>query len=201
MNATHTVSNGVTASSLPQSPSVPQSEAEMLPLIKELAMRKSANGESLQLQRNGRNVLALLRNELKSRLNMDNGTRLPDDLHEMAEKAVHVFIAQLMDSFLSDGMTLTNYRRNVTYVRFDKDCNIKEDGMMNQAKATRDLRNDGERLAAYQESRRQLTRRIESMEKTPGKYDRTEIDAVKRKLKNVETVISKIVPSSKLAEQ
>lgn len=196
MNATHIIEGGITASTLPQAASVPQNEVEMLPLIKELAMRKSANGESLQLQRNGRNILALLRNELKSRLNMDSGTRLPDELHEQAEKAVRSFVASLMDNFLSDGMTLTNYRKGVTFVKFDRDGKVKEDGMMNTAKATRDLRNDGERLAAYQESRRQLTRRIESMEKTPGKYERTEIEAVKRKLKVVETVIATIVPKN-----
>lgn len=163
-------------------------------------MRKSQNGESLQLQRNGRNILALLRNELKARLNLDSGTRLPDELHDMAEKAVGCFIASLMDSFLHDGMTLTNYRKGVSFVKFDRDGNVKEDGLMNTAKATRDLRNDGERLACYQESRRQLSRRLESMSNAPGKYDRTELEAVKRKLAKVELVIAAIVPKKSATE-
>ena len=115
-------------------------------------------------------------------------------------KAVELFAKQAMDSFLADGYSLTNVRKGVAFVKFDKDCNIKADGLANSARAEREFRNDGERLAGYQVARSQLLKRLARMAENPGKYERHEIATTEAKIAQCQKVIAAIVDNSSKSE-
>ena len=196
MKHTTTLADGTTTSALVQSPSVPANEIEMLATLRAIIARKSDNGQSFQFIRNGRNALDMLRREVKSRLNMLPSDKLDDATNALCVNAVAAFQKGMLEGFLEDGFALTNVRKGIAFVKFDSDGNIKSDGLANTARAEREFRNDGERLAGYQIARAQLEKRLARMRENPGKYERHELAAVEAKLAQCGQVISAIMANN-----
>jgi hypothetical protein len=121
------------------------------------------------------------------------GEKLPDELNDMCGKAVAAFQSQLLSSMVEDGYQLTNIRKGIPFVKWDG-TKPSGDGLRNTAVAMRDLRDDGERLMAYQAERRKLTARIATLEKNPAKYGdfREQVALNRAKLVEVEAIIARI---------
>ena len=190
---TQTLVDGTIGPVIPVSPSVPTNIAEMLPVIREISLRKTSEGQSFQFLRNGRNVLDLVRRELKRRLNLDLSAKLPDEVNDMAAKAVAAFQSQLLSSMVEDGYQLTNIRKGIPFVKWDG-AKPSGDGLRNTAVAMRDLRDDGERLVTYQAERRKCTARIATLEKNPAKYGdfREQVALNQAKVAECEAIIARI---------
>jgi hypothetical protein len=197
MQTTKQSANGITSSAIPVSPSAPTSAPEMLPVLRELIARKAANGESFQFVRNGRNALDLLRREIKRRMNLDLGSKLPDDINQQCEIAVSMFAKSLVESVLDDGYQLASVRKGVSFVKFDEDNKQAEIGFRNTVVAKREHRNDGELLKIQQDARRNLEKRIDMMRKNPSKYTPEQIRVCEQRHAVCENVIATIRANNK----
>ena len=164
-----------------RSPSCPQTALEMQPVLTEMVRRKGSN----HLSTRERNLLAMLRDEIKRRNNLPLNAKLPDDLFGEAEKAVELFLTNLHRKMFEDDFQLETFKGRVSRIKFDDLGRVKETRFQSVLKTGRETRDNEEAFAVLLDAKQKLAKRVANMREAVGKYTPEEIGAVEAKLESV----------------